>query len=487
MGAIAAIVNKEKQTTANAVLTMLKTLSHRGKVAYGIASAKTQTLANSIEKLDSRNIQANIALGYVFSRILPEDTPQILNTNNIILAFEGRIYPSKHLVPPIELEKLESNPEGSASTILKNCNGAYSFVIVTSDSLIIGRDTLGLEPLYFGKNETLCAFASERKALWKLGLRNVESFPPGNLATVKDDTRLFFRPIKTVKKTALKQQEMESAAKHLQTLLAQSTKDRVSDVEEVAIAFSGGLDSSIVAFLAQKCNIKVRLITVGLENMPEAKCAEDAAKTLDLPIHVKTYSINDVEATLRKVLWLIEEPNAIETSIAIPLYWTAELAAKRGLTVLMAGQGADELFGGYHRYLRTYAEKGAGVLQREMFHDIANCYETNFQRDNQACAFHNVELRLPFADLRVVNFALSLPLSLKIQSPSDELRKRVLRKAAENFGLPTFIANKAKKAVQYATGVDKALRKLAKREDLNPSGYCRKIFHELFPDVKVDD
>ena len=76
MGAIAAIVHKEKQTAANAVLTMLKTLSHRGKVAYGIASAKTQTLSNSIERLDSRNIQANIALGYVFSRILPEDTPK---------------------------------------------------------------------------------------------------------------------------------------------------------------------------------------------------------------------------------------------------------------------------------------------------------------------------------------------------------------------------------------------------------------------------
>jgi asparagine synthase (glutamine-hydrolysing) len=101
--------------------------------------------------------------------------------------------------------------------------------------------------------------------------------------------------------------------------------------------------------------------------------------------------------------------------------------------------------------------------------------------------FHNVELRLPYVDLRVVNFASSLPLSLKIQSPTDELRKRVLRKAAESFGLPGFAVNKAKKAIQYTTGVDKALRKLAKRENLNVPEYCRKVSRELFPEMKFND
>lgn len=404
------------------------------------------------------------------------------------MAFEGKIYSSLGKSGTNKIEKqLKPNPEKTASAIIKNCNGAYAFAIATSDLLIIGRDVLGLEPLYFCKNETLCAFASERKALWKLGLGKVKSFPPGNIAIVKNDTRFSFKHAKTIEQPALRPLEMKSAARFLRTLLTQSVKDRISDVKEVAVAFSGGLDSSVVAFLAQKCNVKVRLINVGLENMPETKYAEDAAKALNLPIHVKTYSIDAVEATLRKVLWLIEESNAVDTSIAIPLYWTAELAAKHGLEVLLAGQGADELFGGYHRYLHTYAEKGASALQRELFNDIANGYETNFQRDNQTCAFHNVELRLPFADLRVVNFALSLPLSLKIQSPTDELRKRVLRKTAENLGLSTFIANKAKKAIQYATGVDKALRKLAKRENLNPAEYCRKISHELFPDVEFND
>lgn len=488
MGAIAAVVCKEKQTAANAVLTMLKTLSHRGKEAYGIASAKDQTLSISMEKLNPEKIRSDIVLGFIFSKTLPKDAPQYSQTDNLSVTFDGRIYPLSENVNTAKIaEKLESNPKKTASAIIKNHTGAYAFAIATLDSLIIGRDTLGLTPLYFDKNETLCAFASERKALWKLGLRKVKSFPPGNIAIVRGDTRCSFKRVKTIHQPVLKQLEMKSAAKRLQTLLIRATKDRISDVKEVAVAFSGGLDSSVIAFLIEKCDVKVRLITVGLESMPETKYAKDAAKALNMQIQVETYSINDVEATLRKVLWLIEKPNAVDASIAIPLYWTSEAAAANGLRVLMAGQGADELFGGYHRYLRTYAESGACALQRELFNDIARCYETNFQRDNQTCAFHNVELRLPFADLRVINFALSLSLSLKIQSSTDGLRKRVLRKAAENFDLPEFIVNKTKKAVQYTTGVDKALRKLAKRENLNPSEYCRKVSRELFPDVKFDD
>jgi asparagine synthase (glutamine-hydrolysing) len=86
-----------------------------------------------------------------------------------------------------------------------------------------------------------------------------------------------------------------------------------------------------------------------------------------------------------------------------------------------------------------------------------------------------VNLRLPYADTRVANFAFSLPMTFKIESTSDPLRKRVLRKTAEQVGMPVSIVDKAKKAVQYATGVDKAIRSLAKRENLNTSDYCKKL------------
>jgi asparagine synthase (glutamine-hydrolysing) len=479
MGVIVAALHKEEQTATKAVFTMLKELSRCGMDTYVIASAKEQSLSNSIEELNLEKIRSNTVLGYGFSKLSPKNTPRLITSSTYTLVFEGKTYPSSKISE-------KPDPKETAEAIIRNCDGTYAFAIVSSNSLILGRDAMGIAPLYFGRNKILFAVASERKALWKLGLK-AESFPPGNIAITKKDNGFSFKPIKKITQPPPKPLTMDFAAKSLQRLMVQSTKDRVSDVKEVAVAFSGGLDSSIVAFLARKCGVKAQLITVGLENMPETGYAEDAAKALDMPIHVKTYTIDDVEKVLPKVLWLIEEPNIVNTSIAIPLYWAAELASVHGLNILLAGQGADELFGGYYRYLSMYAEKSADTLQKILLNDVARCYATNFQRDNPVCMFHNVELRLPFTDLRVVNFALSLPLRLKIESPNDKLRKRVLRKVAENFALPPFIVNKPKKAIQYATGVNKALQKLAKRENLNPSHYVRKVFRKIFPDVRLDD
>jgi len=278
-----------------------------------------------------------------------------------------------------------------------------------------------------------------------------------------------------IKPSTTKSFRLKTAAKRLQRLLLQSTCNCVSDVRHVAVAFSGGLDSGVLAFLAEKCCVETQLITVGLENTPEIAYAENAAHALNLPICVATYSISDVEETIPQVLRLIKDYNPVNVGIAIPLFWTAHVAAKKRLSVLLAGQGADELFGGYHRYLGILAEKGREGLRKALFLDFVTYCDSGFQRDSSVCAFHNVKLRLPYTDLQVANFALSLPASLKIASPTDRLRKKVLRKAADNMGVPSLIVNRAKKAVQYATGVDKALHKLAKRENLNISDYCKKL------------
>jgi len=279
--------------------------------------------------------------------------------------------------------------------------------------------------------------------------------------------------------------DMETAAKHLQSLLLESTRKRVSDFEKVAVAFSGGLDSSVIAVLAKKCGINVQLVSVGLEDQPEVDFAETAAEELGLPIHLQTYTISDVEQILPKVLWLIEEPNTVKASIAVPFYWTAENASKLGCHILLAGQGGDELFGGYQRYLKDYAQFGVEAVQKALYRDIAKSYETNFQRDNQICSFHKVELRLPFVDRNVVHLSLGLPLSLKIESAEDRLRKRVLRQVAQNLSIPPSIANKTKKAVQYTTGVNKAIQILAKRKGLTMRGYVEKIFRKVYPSLEV--
>lgn len=481
LGAIAAVVSRKGDNAVPSVLTMLRRLEHRGVDAHGVATPSSTTVAKSIERIEGRNLSSPVALGHNLSEILPRDCPQPTLGPNFALVFEGRLFPHPETCEVDEvLKKLKREPQKNAQVVIGELEGSYVFAVACPEKLIVGRDMFGTKPLYHGENETAYAIASERKALWALGMEKVKSFPPGKLAIFSSHGFIFL-PIKTVVRPSLTSTNMDRAARHLQDLLMVSTERRVSDLKETAVAFSGGLDSSIIAVLVDICEKDTHLISVGLEGQQETRVAEAAAEKLGLPLHLQTFTTDDVERILPKVLWLIEEPNVIKAGVAIPFYWTAEIASKLGYRVLLAGQGSDELFGGYHRYLKEYAQFGVTAVQDAMYHDITSSYDMNFQRDNQVCSFHKVDLRLPFIDNEIVQFALGLPVDLKIKSKEDPLRKRVLRQVARNLELPQFIIDKAKKAIQYTTGVDKTLRKLANKESLTLQEYVRRIFQKAYP------
>jgi asparagine synthase (glutamine-hydrolysing) len=487
MGALVAAVNKEGKDVVRQLTVMMKALNHRGKDAHGVAIQKTTTTADTIETLAIQNYNSNVAIGHNLSRILPRDQPQPVQGKDFTLVFEGRLFPFRKVpeMPEITeiIRKLESNPVKNTSHIVESLEGSYAFAVLTSNSIIVGRDFFGTIPLYYGENEEICAVASERKALWKIHIHDVKPFPPGHLALV-NKRGFTFKKVKSLRKPPQKTVRMETAARALNLLLVEAIRKRASDLESVAIAFSGGVDSSIIAALAESVGLDIQLISVGLEDQPEVGFTEEAAEALELPLHLQTFSTNSLQETLAKVLWLIEEPHPVNASIAIPFFWTAEVASKLNCPVLFAGQGADELFGGYQRYLTKYAKSGAEAVEDAMFHDIENSYQTNFQRDYQVCSYHGVELRLPYVDRDVVDFSLRLSLRLKIASTEDRLRKKVLRKVAHDLGMPSFIADKPKKAVQYTTGVTKAIQQLAKKEDLTLREYVKKTFGAVFKNTQ---
>jgi len=285
-----------------------------------------------------------------------------------------------------------------------------------------------------------------------------------------------FKPVKTLVYAQPKPVTMQKAAETLQKLLERSVRRRVSGMKDVAVAFSGGVDSSVVAFLASKCHVNVHLIHVSLENQPETEEAKQAADDLNLPLQVFLFRETDVEKVVSNVVELIEEPSAVKASIGVPFYWTAKKTAEAGFKVLLAGQGADELFGGYQRYVNTYLLHGAERARKTMFDDVVRLHENNIERDVKICGFHNLELRLPFASYQIAEFAVTLPIELKIERNAASMRKLVLRKVAENMGLPLSITEKPKKAVQYATGINNALKKLAKKQKTSVTEYVKKLF-----------
>ena len=139
---------------------------------------------------------------------------------------------------------------------------------------------------------------------------------------------------------------------------------------------------------------------------------------------------------------------------------------------------ADELFGGYQRYVNEYCKDGGEEVRKTMFNDVVKIHESNLERDLKITGFHDVELRLPFASFELAEFALSLPLEYKIEPKPGTLRKLVLRKVALNVGMPSSIVDKPKKAVQYSTGINNAIKRVAKKQDKTVNEYLTELLQE---------
>jgi len=480
VGAIIAVINKWGGNATETAVAMFKMLKHKSVENFGIASPKIVKMEKSIEALQNQDVNSAVVIGHVSSKIPTLGKSQPIRLEDATLVFEGRIYPTTTEVSDAEVaaKKLQQNRTEAIKTLIKETEGDFAFSVAEPERIIAGRDAMGIRPLYYGENMDFAALASERKALWRIGIKTVNSFPPGHMA-LANRSGFKFKPMKTLAYSRAKKMRMQAAARKLQTFLQQSMEDRVSGLKEAAVAFSGGLDSSIIAFLAKNSGVNVHLIHVSLENQPETDYAKKVAEELKLPIHICIYDEEDVEEVLPKVLWLVEEPDPVKTSIGIPFYWAAEETGEMEIKVMLAGQGADELFGGYKRYINYYLRLGSEKLRKMIFHDIVKMYESNFERDFKICDFHNVELRLPFATYQIAKFAADLSVKQKIELPDNGLRKLVLRQVAENLGLSQFIVKKPKRAIQYTTGVDKTLRKLAKRNELPVKQYLQKTFRTV--------
>lgn len=473
MGALAAVMDTEGKNVVPLTMELLWIMRRRGSHAYGIATPEVTATSVSFERLKEETLSSSSTVGYNLLKTQNRDVPQPLLGYELALAFDGRIYPAPNKAEvEFILDEMNSDPISWAERFVGDVNGSYSFAAVREDMIVAGRDIMGVRPLYIGERDTLRGVASDWKALQGIGLRNIRQFPPGSIA-VLDRKDVSIRPVKVITQLPTAPIKKNEATKQLIDLLLHSVEDRTSDLEEVAVAFSGGLDSSVLAKLCDMIGKTPHLFSVTLGEEKNVSSTEEVASVLGFPLTQKIFSEEDVEDCLRRILPLLEEPNSLNVSIAIPISWAAQLAVEEGYTCILAGQGCDEIFGGYHKYTEIYEKLGLASVRERIFRDAVFAYQNNYNRDERVCAEFGVELRLPYADYELVNYTLQLPVSLKIESIDDPLRKRILREVAKMIGLPKAVINKHKKAIQYETGVDRAIRRLARREKSELSSYLR--------------
>ncbi|HEX7482818.1 MAG TPA: asparagine synthase-related protein, partial [Candidatus Bathyarchaeia archaeon] len=319
-----AILDKNGDSAVNRVLDVLDSFDLWMPSHFGLISPKKGLFEKNVEIIKKQGLKSSTVTGYVTSKPKSTSDYDHLQLDDTALLFEGRAYsPVPKTAVTEQATKEPQHCEATLQTIIQQTDGDYLFLMLKEGWIAAGRDSIGVQPLYYGENRDIAAFATNRTALWKLGIENPTSFPPGNLAFVNKEG-FKFKPVKTLTYQEPKQLKMDDAAKQLLILLEQSIQRRVQGLKEVAVAFSGGLDSSLVAFLANKCGVKVNLLHVSLENQDETEDAIEAAEALNLPLQVNLFKTSDVEKTLPKVVELIEEPEPIKASIGVPFYWVAE-------------------------------------------------------------------------------------------------------------------------------------------------------------------
>jgi asparagine synthase (glutamine-hydrolysing) len=219
-------------------------------------------------------------------------------------------------------------------------------------------------------------------------------------------------------------------------------------------AFSGGVDSSLVAYLAKR-----PCLAIGLEGSHDLARARLAAEAMDLPCTCVEITPDDVREGLNAVISVIPEPTAVNTAIAVSQYLITRSARQLGHERVLTGQGADELFGGYARY-RTCTDPGSELLR-----DFAGLASQGL-RDQSVAALNNTYLSLPFLDVRVVRAARSIPAGEMVR---EGVGKWPLREVAARH-IPREIAFYRKKAMQYGTGIARVLQMIART-----NGYKRSL------------
>ncbi|WP_231939055.1 MULTISPECIES: asparagine synthase-related protein [Brevibacterium] len=339
--------------------------------------------------------------------------------------------------------------------------GPFALVIASSDGqFAVGRDVLGLSPLYWVKDGRTTVFASEIKAFDKSLRAHVEPFPPGHVWTPDGGLEAFREfpgaaPV-LLQSRAPHEDPPEWIFDALRETLIRAVERCLAGRQSVGVLLSGGVDSSIITAIAARHSAaagrRLKTFAVGLAGSGDLHAARLVAEHCGTDHRELVYTAEDAIEVVPEVIAGLESFDPTLVHSAVPNFFVSRLAARQ-VKIVLVGEGADELFAGYAHYGRHDVGE---ELHAELLETLKGMHIGGLQRVDRVAGALGVEPRLPFLDLDVVELAMALAPEWKLVT-GDRPAKWLLRRAFDGW-LPDEVLWRRKEQFGEGTGMNDVLR-----------------------------
>jgi asparagine synthase (glutamine-hydrolysing) len=348
---------------------------------------------------------------------------------------------------------------------VKELDGMFAFAVFAGDDYLLARDPIGIKPLYYGYQGGHLYFSSELGSMSLAGVDEVHEFPAGHYYTPAEGFVRYYE-IPPVADHLLTNSD-EACSRIRETFIAAVKKRLLADPEIPVGSFcSGGLDSSLIAAIAAEKIPNLHTFAVGMKDRDgvesdDLKASRLAAAHIGSTHHELLFTEEDYYRVLPEVIGKLESYDPSLVRCAVPCYFTCKLAADY-VTVVLTGEGADELFAGYH-YMKHSSPSQINPEGRRL---ISTLHNINLQRADRIGMYFSLELRVPFLDTAMIDLAMQIPPELKIRRQNGAaIEKWILRQAfTETNYLPADILWRYKVQYTQGAGCEDLGEKLAEQE-----------------------
>jgi asparagine synthase (glutamine-hydrolysing) len=336
----------------------------------------------------------------------------------------------------------------------KKLDGDFACAISDGGQMILARDWAGIKPLYYGHSDGRLCFASEAKAL--VGIADdVKEFPSGYVYSPE----MGFQRFKSEAVETPEFEDYEQGKKVVRELLMEAVEKRMKDNAVGGVLLSGGLDSSLITYMAHEIKADIECFTVSMEGGQDLPLAKDVTKYLGIKHHILMFGEKEIKEILPLAIHHQEmyEESCVHGAIA---NFLAGRFVRPHTKCVFTGEGADEFFGGYDGQFKkgSNPEEVASIVDKL----INVAHNTALQRLDRLNAANSFESRTPFLDSKVMDFSMKIPIKDKIHG-EEQTGKWILRQAFEGC-LPDHIIYQTKRFFAQGSGVAYIMRAQAEKE-----------------------